>query len=288
MIKALNIVTKTGTELQGTLFKAAHATTVLIAVTGVHGNFYSNPFYVNIGKTLMAAGIDFIYAQTRDAFNQVVSLNHLTGKKELVGSWSEQFDDANEDIAAYLSYAEENQYQHIILGGHSLGANKVIYYLANHADVNVTKFLLLSPANLKRLTDMVSLSERNIIQKQIAAGNSNQLLPFELFGWLPCTAKTADQWLNSGILDNVHSDLRADFSQIERIRLSGAMVIGTLDTFTYGDPIKYLKTINAHFLSHAENDLVFIQKTGHTYQNKDQKLANEILKLIKNWSLGGN
>lgn len=62
MIEELNIISKSGTELQGTLFKSGHASTVLIAITGVHGNFYSNPFYVNIGKTLMDAGIDFIYA----------------------------------------------------------------------------------------------------------------------------------------------------------------------------------------------------------------------------------
>ena len=36
----------------------------MIAITGIHGNFYSNPFYYNIGNTLNAAGFDFIYAQT--------------------------------------------------------------------------------------------------------------------------------------------------------------------------------------------------------------------------------
>jgi hypothetical protein len=30
------------------------ADTVLIAITGIHGNFYSNPFYYNIGDTLTA------------------------------------------------------------------------------------------------------------------------------------------------------------------------------------------------------------------------------------------
>ena len=31
---------------------------MVIAITGIHGNFYSNPFYVNFGETLNAAGID--------------------------------------------------------------------------------------------------------------------------------------------------------------------------------------------------------------------------------------
>ena len=35
---------------------------VMTAITGIHGNFYSNPFYYNIGETLNNGGIDFIYA----------------------------------------------------------------------------------------------------------------------------------------------------------------------------------------------------------------------------------
>ena len=68
-MKELKIVTKRGTLLDGMLFGTeVKADTVLICITGIHGNFYSNPFYYNIGNTLSAAGIDFIYAQTNDAF----------------------------------------------------------------------------------------------------------------------------------------------------------------------------------------------------------------------------
>ena len=62
-MKRLALPTKRGSVLTGVLFDAPadkYASTVVIAITGIHGNFYSNPFYVNIGKTLSAAGIDFI------------------------------------------------------------------------------------------------------------------------------------------------------------------------------------------------------------------------------------
>ena len=39
------------------------------------------------------------------------------------------FSYTDEDIDAYLTFAEEEGYDHIVLAGHSLGANKVIYYL---------------------------------------------------------------------------------------------------------------------------------------------------------------
>ena len=65
---ALEVPTRRGSVLNGVLFDAEGADTVVIAITGIHGNFYSNPFYYNFGDTLNAGGIDFIYAQTNDAF----------------------------------------------------------------------------------------------------------------------------------------------------------------------------------------------------------------------------
>ena len=145
-MKNLDVATRRGTILNGILFPAQSSDTVVIAVTGIHGNFYSNPFYYNIGDTLSAAGIDFIYAQTNDALGEIETYNVKTGGKELIGSWNERFSYTDEDIDAYLDYAAKN-YRHVILAGHSLGANKVIYYLArNHDKKRVEKFISKSTA----------------------------------------------------------------------------------------------------------------------------------------------
>ena len=71
----INVATNRGTVLNGVLFPAKKSDTVVIAITGIHGNFYSNPFYFNIGDTLSDNGIDFIYAQTNDAFGQIETVN---------------------------------------------------------------------------------------------------------------------------------------------------------------------------------------------------------------------
>ena len=114
----LDIATRSGTVLSGVLFPASGADTVVIAITGVHGNFYSNPFYYNIGDTLSTAGIDFIYAQTRDAFGQVDIVNAKTGEPEQIGSFDEDVTKAEEDIEAYIDHAERKGYKHIILAAH--------------------------------------------------------------------------------------------------------------------------------------------------------------------------
>ena len=85
MIK-LDVAAKRGTVLNEVLFRQNEnrtADTVMIAMTGIHGNFYPNPFYYNIGDTLNRGGIDFIYAQTNDAFGEIQTINaHMPTARE--------------------------------------------------------------------------------------------------------------------------------------------------------------------------------------------------------------
>lgn len=274
----LNVETQRGTVLNGVLFDSGKKNAVVIAITGIHGNFYSNPFYYNIGDTLSSHGIDFIYAQTNDAFGEIETFNAKTGQKELIGSWNERFSYTNEDIDAYLDFAAKN-YRHVILAGHSLGANKVIYYLSTHHDKKrVEHFILMSPANLAYMMQNVTFDEKNFINRVVRYGQGEKILPFAFMGWVICTANTAHDWL-SGILDNTN-----DFSQLEQINHTGALIIGTFDNFTEGDPSKFLKNINSHMSTAENNKLIFIERTGHTYQQKHQEIADKILQLASSWT----
>lgn len=284
MMFRLGVPTKHGVVLDGVLFRHGMertADTVFIAITGIHGNFYSNPFYFNIGETLNSANIDFIYAQTNDAFGEIDTMNVKTGRKEMIGSWNERFSYANDDIDAYLSFAESQGYKHIVLGGHSLGANKVIHYLSEIHDPRVEHFFLLSPANLDYMMSGVTEGEKSFIWQQVESGNGNKMLPFPFMGWVQCIAYTAYDWYFSGILNNVHTALNGDFSQVEKVTHTGALLVGTYDNFTDGDPSAFLRNINDHMPTARENHLIFIQKTGHTYQGKPQEVADAILKQIK-------
>lgn len=286
MMFQLNVPTKRGVVLNGVLFreqKERKANTVMIAITGIHGNFYSNPFYYNIGDTLNACGVDFIYAQTNDAFGRMETMNVHTGKKEFIGSWNERFLYTDEDIDAYLSFAENEGYAHIILAGHSLGANKVIYYLSRHHDARVEHFFLLSPANLTHMMSGVTEREKQIIRALVERGEGDRMLPFPFMGWVECIANTAWDWQFSGLLNNVHTAKDGDFSQAEQITHTGALLVGTYDNFTDGDPSEFLRNLNDHMPTAQDNQLIFIEKTGHTYQMKHQELADDILRQLQEW-----
>jgi pimeloyl-ACP methyl ester carboxylesterase len=282
----LSIATKRGVILNGVLFREQEerkADTVMIAITGIHGNFYSNPFYNNIGDTLSSNNIDFIYAQTNDAFGQIRTCNILTKKEEIIGSWNERFSFTDDDIDAYLSFAKKEGYEYIVLAGHSLGANKVIYYLSETHDERVDKFFVLSPANLDHMMSGVTPGEAEMIKAQVERGDGDKMLPFPFMGWVECIAFTAYDWYFGGLLNNVHTSPDGDFSQAEKMNHTGALLVGTYDNFTDGDPSEFLKNLNDHMPTKDENQLLFIEKTGHTYQMKNQEVAELILRQIQKW-----
>ena len=58
---------------------------------------------------------------------------------------------------------------------------------------------------------------------------------------------------------------------------------GTYDNFTDGDPSEFLRNLNNHMPTAKENKLIFIEKTGHTYQMKNQEVADDILHQLQEW-----
>ena len=286
MMFQLNEPTNRGVVLNGVLFrnqKERKADTVMIAITGIHGNFYSNPFYYNIGDTLNSGDIDFIYAQTNNAFSEIPTVNVRTGKEETIGSWNERFAYTDDDLDAYITFAQQEGYKHIILGGHSLGANKVIYYLSRHHDKRVEHFFLLSPANLTYMMSGVTNREKTLIKEQVERGDGDKMLPFPFMGWVTCIADTAWDWQFSNLLNNVHTAKDGDFSQASAVSHTGALLVGTYDNFTDGDPSEFLRNLNAHMPTAKDNSLIFIEKTGHTYQMKHQEVADKILAQLQEW-----
>ncbi|MBO5514705.1 MAG: hypothetical protein J5963_01215 [Schwartzia sp.] len=114
-------------------------------------------------------------------------------------------------------------------------------------------------------------------------GEGQKLLPFYFMGWVVCVADTAYQWLFTDTLNNAHTDPDGDFSEAEQITHTGALVIGTYDNFTKGDPSRFLRNLNDHMPTARQNELVFIPRTGHTYQQKEQELANHLLRIALHW-----
>ncbi len=281
--KNMTVWTGRGVPLSGILFSKRRNSRIMICITGIHGNPYSNPFYFPLGERLSSEGTDFIMAHVCDAFGRIPVKNRVTGKDETIGSWNEDFGNVVDDVKAYVDYAESRGYGEIYLAGHSLGANKVIRYLSETHDSRISKFLLMSPAEMPYLRDQASASERRCIERMMKEGKGNEFPPFQLFGWIPCIASTAYQWLSDRSLDNVHPEHDGDFSQLSSIDQDCAMLIGDLDSFTRRDPEGFIENINAH-TAHPERNIVrIIGLTGHTYQGAHQALCDTVSAIVAGW-----
>ena len=280
----IKVPTKRGILLEGILYnETKNPSSILIAITGIHAKDEKNPFYDIIGFTLNKGNIDFICAHTSDAIKKTTQNNFLTGKKETFGSFNEDFNNSEDDIEAYNKYDEKLKYKHIYLAGHSIGVNKIIYYLSKNHDRRIEKYILMSPANIIKLIEKNTKNELNLIKEYKEQNKDNEIIPFLLFGWYQCTTKSAYDWVYNNILDNIHYDKDGDFSQINKITHSGAMIIGSFDRLACGDPIGFLENINNHTQNKEKNKLLIIKETGHVYQKKEKEIANLLLNIIKEW-----
>ena len=122
-----------------------------------------------------------------------------------------------------------------------------------------------------------------MIKNQVTRGDGDKMLPFPFMGWVECIANTAYDWQFSGLLNNVHTSRNGDFSQASQITHNGALLVGTYDNFTDGDPSEFLRNLNDHMPTAAENNLIFIERTGHTYQGKNQDVAADTLHQLQEW-----
>lgn len=77
-----------------------------------------------------------------------------------------------------------------------------------------------------------------------------------------------------------------DFSQAERMTHRGMLLVDTLDDFTRGDSVASLKNINSHMPTADENEPVFVERTGHTCQMKEQEVADVLLAIVSCWWKG--
>lgn len=104
---------------------------------------------------------------------------------------------------------------------------------------------------------------------------------------IECVADTAYDWLFSDELDNVHVEPDADFCQVAGVMHEGDLLIGIYDAFAGGDPSGFLSNINDHFPHPECNKLTFIEGTGHTHQQKEQEIAEDVLQLVQTWDVEG-
>ena len=134
-MEIISVTTPRGLVLKGAMFGNTNNDIVLVMLTGICSNIFQNELLYSTGKLLSENGITCIIAHAHDSFSCFAYTDLSSGKQKHAGVFNDDFNMVYEDVESYVRYAkEELGFRHVILGGHSLGSNKIIHYLGNTAD----------------------------------------------------------------------------------------------------------------------------------------------------------
>lgn len=134
-----------GLRLNGMLADADSDITV-IHVHGRGGNFYENSFLRRMYDEYPRQGINLLAFNNRGHSSYVEA--YMNGRVIYVGSAIEKFEDSLLDLDAACAFARTFSSK-IVLQGHSLGCEKVMYYGGNRD--GLIPLILLSPSDGYRL-----------------------------------------------------------------------------------------------------------------------------------------
>lgn len=280
-MKIIEVNTARGDSLFGCLYGENFKDTCVIITNGTGGNIFENKFLRIIGEQLELSNVSYICAHNSGAF-QIIDLPSEKGNRS--GLTYELFDNCVEDLQAYVDFAKSQGYKKIVLGGHSYGCNKVIYYLYKTNSKDIDKYILLSPTDTEERTDgeRISAEELQRIAKEYKNQNRfDEIMPILFDKYNFYTARSFIDYMQNENHHNlpVYNDKKG-FEQLRSIKINGLFVIGEKDSFAKKNSQKHLETIY-RYSDNESNIIKVIENTGHTYRNKEIELAKIILEFIK-------
>jgi alpha-beta hydrolase superfamily lysophospholipase len=115
-------------------------------VHGTGGNFYSSTLFDDLASLLLGLGCGVLRVNTRGHDGISTSATPRGGQRQ--GAAYEMVDDCRHDIAAWVSWLAERTGPRVGLLGHSLGAVKCLYALAQEPRQPVACVMAVSPPRL--------------------------------------------------------------------------------------------------------------------------------------------
>jgi pimeloyl-ACP methyl ester carboxylesterase len=141
-------------------------------VHGLTGRFYE-PHTVTIGRALATAGYPFVAGNNR-GHDFGTTVRPRGAEPFLAGGAWERFDESPRDVAGWVGFAAGQAARGVVLVGHSLGALKVAYYLAQRQDPRVVGLVAASPPTGAGQLDPEALAWA---ERQVATGRGEDLVP---------------------------------------------------------------------------------------------------------------
>lgn len=287
-MEIINVKTKRGLILKSIMYGCENADTVMILMSGICSNIFNNQLLQTTGEVLSENGIAYICGQTMNAFSLLHYSNTQTGKQELKGVALDDLSLSYEDIDAYIEFAKSKGFKNIVLGGHSLGSNKIINYLSINHDPVIKHFVISGPVDY---ADFINAGGRksyylNVAENFVKEGRGDDILPFLFVDFSPMSANTLLQWYSNKSFKNcpiLSGD--GETESLNKISVNGVFIIGEKDSCTGGNAFEFASKINSYTKNPQDNEIVIIPDAGHVFYNKHNEYAETVLNYIKSKEL---
>ena len=273
-----NAYTSDGLRLPMVHFESNKKDICVICIHGMCGTIIDNYFATVWGKLLAKNDIGFIYEHNRghSIENDIVMKD---GSFKRCGCMYEMFEDCIYDIDLAIQTAKEKGYKRIILLGHSLGCNKVIYYYYKKQP-NILGIILASAPDMIGSHLLIEPDYEELLKEAKENIDKNQptkLLHKMIEDYMYMSSQTYYNWFhNNSNLNNlpIISNPK-NWEQLETIDVPILTFSGSKDEdyYLHLDLLKEKATNCKNF------EYQIIENTGHTYQEKELETGT----LILNW-----
>jgi pimeloyl-ACP methyl ester carboxylesterase len=190
LVELVQTTTADGLRLDGALLprqENTHSTTdsplALDAVLCLHGagsHFYGSSIFPGLLETFAKLGLAVLRVNTRG--HDIVSTAATDRGPKRLGGAFEIVDDCRHDVAAWLDFLAARGFSRVAVVGHSLGAVKAIYALANAPHNAARGIVAISPPRLsyrffrQSPRDAEFFASITTAQQQVAEGRGNTLM----------------------------------------------------------------------------------------------------------------
>lgn len=279
-MKIVSVTTKDNITLHGMMNNKNHSNSIFLHTHGTGSSFYMEGFEEIIMNSMVEKNMDSLFVNNRGAY--------LLEAWQPTGAGIEKFEDSILDIDAWISFALGEGYNEIILSGHSLGSEKVVYYMQFGEFKNkVVKLFLLGFSDTygsqKRYENLLGVNYTNEAKDLVLKNLGNIFLANGSnvhSGELPVSAIT---YLNFYKEDSqffkalpFHSK---NLSHLNSIIIPVVGIIGDKENeeWTIVSIDEATDTLNKNLVNFKGYK---ITDCGHTFENKYKELTDIILSNI--------
>lgn len=281
---------RSGLFLDGLYFYNPENYHVIIHVHGSFGNFYSNTFINIMAKTYNTKGINFLSFNLtqHDGIAEAVREQGNICGWEYVGYSISDYNSCIDDISGACDYVKNRNNNIIILQGHSLGCNRVLYYVKESGcDYPI---VLLSPTNslelqrrwifpesiehqISRLIDSGVGNNINYIEHGVNTLEKEMNCVQDDTPYIPISGNALVSMLKNPSMDIVHMlDYESPVANLAFV------YFGNQDEYQTDKLERYKICFERYF---SDTTYKIISDGNHSFLGHEEELSNSIAQWIK-------